>query len=249
MAKKLSPLTYSSIETFQELFIQWGAPVDLLKDFFFTLASLIVPEINSYFNTKITEMVDSMKLESTDDANRFIQDYTNYLNSIMLFMEELEMTESDEISDNLIEDVVEGLIIVTDIKEVELASILIDEGNYILVDIIFEKYGISQIDDINSMLLSIHEQLGEKNAVFMSSFLILLEQIEEQGGDVSMATLHLAFKLIIVLVMNMNILRKDEQDMEAKKNASNGQVTVGQNDPCPCGSGLRYKVCCLKKLH
>jgi yecA family protein len=24
---------------------------------------------------------------------------------------------------------------------------------------------------------------------------------------------------------------------------------VGRNDPCPCGSGKKYKMCCLKKLH
>jgi SWIM/SEC-C metal-binding protein len=25
------------------------------------------------------------------------------------------------------------------------------------------------------------------------------------------------------------------------------QAKVGRNDPCPCGSGLKYKHCCLKK--
>lgn len=25
------------------------------------------------------------------------------------------------------------------------------------------------------------------------------------------------------------------------------EPTVGRNDPCPCGSGLKYKKCCLKK--
>jgi hypothetical protein len=24
-------------------------------------------------------------------------------------------------------------------------------------------------------------------------------------------------------------------------------VTVGRNDPCPCGSGKKYKLCCLAK--
>ena len=24
---------------------------------------------------------------------------------------------------------------------------------------------------------------------------------------------------------------------------------VGRNDPCPCGSGKKYKKCCLKNLH
>lgn len=25
------------------------------------------------------------------------------------------------------------------------------------------------------------------------------------------------------------------------------QTKVGRNDPCPCGSGLKYKQCCLRK--
>ena len=25
------------------------------------------------------------------------------------------------------------------------------------------------------------------------------------------------------------------------------QAKVGRNDPCPCGSGLKYKQCCLRK--
>jgi hypothetical protein len=24
-------------------------------------------------------------------------------------------------------------------------------------------------------------------------------------------------------------------------------MKIGRNDPCPCGSGLKYKVCCLAK--
>ncbi|WP_419962008.1 SEC-C metal-binding domain-containing protein [Psychrobacillus sp. BM2] len=24
---------------------------------------------------------------------------------------------------------------------------------------------------------------------------------------------------------------------------------TGRNDPCPCSSGKKYKVCCLKKLY
>jgi hypothetical protein len=28
-----------------------------------------------------------------------------------------------------------------------------------------------------------------------------------------------------------------------------GSPKIGRNDPCPCGSGKKYKHCCLKKLH
>jgi hypothetical protein len=27
------------------------------------------------------------------------------------------------------------------------------------------------------------------------------------------------------------------------------QPKIGRNDPCPCGSGKKYKKCCLKRLH
>ena len=29
--------------------------------------------------------------------------------------------------------------------------------------------------------------------------------------------------------------------------AMTGKPKVGRNDPCPCGSGLKYKQCCLRK--
>lgn len=37
------------------------------------------------------------------------------------------------------------------------------------------------------------------------------------------------------------IFRKMERDKPAKK------VKIGRNDPCPCGSGKKYKFCCLNK--
>ena len=32
----------------------------------------------------------------------------------------------------------------------------------------------------------------------------------------------------------------------AKKTVANKGAKVGRNDPCPCGSGLKYKNCCGK---
>ena len=35
-----------------------------------------------------------------------------------------------------------------------------------------------------------------------------------------------------------------EEEIKAKEiQAQNGQ-TIGRNDPCPCGSGKKYKKCC-----
>jgi len=50
--------------------------------------------------------------------------------------------------------------------------------------------------------------------------------------------------------MSFRIPSLHEVDYMTQKNASNSPVTamykVGRNDPCPCGSGKKYKKCCGK---
>ena len=45
-----------------------------------------------------------------------------------------------------------------------------------------------------------------------------------------------------------NILSDDKRKEITKKQRLSGTVikeeTVGRNDPCPCGSGKKYKKCC-----
>lgn len=38
---------------------------------------------------------------------------------------------------------------------------------------------------------------------------------------------------------------EDEEEGEPEKPAANPNRDVGRNDPCPCGSGKKYKKCCL----
>ena len=34
------------------------------------------------------------------------------------------------------------------------------------------------------------------------------------------------------------------QSQEAPKPFKRGEAKIGRNDPCPCGSGKKYKKCC-----
>ena len=40
--------------------------------------------------------------------------------------------------------------------------------------------------------------------------------------------------------------RYDKGDIELEKKQPNQVVKIGRNDPCPCGSGQKYKKCCGK---
>ena len=41
----------------------------------------------------------------------------------------------------------------------------------------------------------------------------------------------------------------DRQTRQAKQPSVNANKNVGRNDPCPCGSGKKYKNCCWDKDH
>lgn len=79
-----------------------------------------------------------------------------------------------------------------------------------------------------------HAELKERNAILESEFLAQLP------SDLS-AWLNLS---------NVSDDQKEELIEEfnyiANLRATKNKVKVGRNDPCPCGSGKKYKKCCLK---
>ncbi len=38
---------------------------------------------------------------------------------------------------------------------------------------------------------------------------------------------------------------EDEDEFEPENNMSHNKKKIGRNEPCPCGSGLKYKKCCM----
>jgi len=43
------------------------------------------------------------------------------------------------------------------------------------------------------------------------------------------------------------LLNPNKAKRSKPRAATRGKPKVGRNDPCPCGSGLKFKQCCLKK--
>jgi len=39
----------------------------------------------------------------------------------------------------------------------------------------------------------------------------------------------------------------EKENRKATSIKSNKRVKIGRNDPCPCGSGKKYKKCCMNK--
>ena len=54
---------------------------------------------------------------------------------------------------------------------------------------------------------------------------------------------------LIVLLINIKIMNETENNNDKKEVVTNKEFTskkIGRNEPCPCGSGKKYKHCCGK---
>ena len=49
------------------------------------------------------------------------------------------------------------------------------------------------------------------------------------------------------LMRENKTLRQRIQQVEGEEEEEQTQRRVGRNDPCPCGSGKKFKKCCLRK--
>ena len=45
----------------------------------------------------------------------------------------------------------------------------------------------------------------------------------------------------------INGMASNESAQQPKREPVKAEKTVGRNEPCPCGSGKKYKQCCGKK--
>lgn len=109
-----------------------------------------------------------------------------------------------------------------------------------------EKYG-TDVLHFTGFLDGINESLKEPNN---------LEELEENSNvriDIDIEKLYYNMlaakaKWLYTLPQWDNILSEEKRKEITRKQRLSGTVikeeTVGRNDPCPCGSGKKYKKCC-----
>lgn len=49
-------------------------------------------------------------------------------------------------------------------------------------------------------------------------------------------------------LINSKEEEEEEEEFEPENNMSQNKKKTGRNEPCPCGSGLKYKKCCMAKV-
>ncbi len=250
---QIKKLNKKSIKEFSKTLETVGAKSSVFEIFFDTIIGLIDPHKISY-NKDIQKIIDECMFESTDDANTFLKEYNDFINSVVGFINDILIVEDIDKLGKEIKIIFKTFYDESQnrdsykILHTKIDQVLEKTSEVYEIDMI---NNFSSIDDFTKYLSGIFkdEEIGLQIAMLTSISVMLKEQ------DIDKSELDSYFLLVVSFVSVLNELRKDEiqrvQDdkffIPRSKQEDVKTIKAGRNDPCPCGSGKKYKKCCLNK--
>lgn len=175
---------------------------------------------------------DYLKQEAVSDVETFLEFMFNY-----------ELDELDEIRPHNIKTVL------TEIFPRKVSAKTEEFRNFIPVLVSFfeflkDKEIITEVDSLIKVVKDSEEQMlkNAKNPKYYGMAKTLVMQMGEDGVDFEDK------EAVDRWIFNYNQRQTSELE-EPKKTTSFSKTApdIGRNDPCPCGSGKKYKKCCRDK--
>jgi len=238
-------LDKKAILKFDKLIIDLGSDeLDTFEEISEVLIGLITIKTDASYDDLISRINESVEFSNTADIQNFLTGYFEFHNFVIHEFEKLEAIKSDEEFNNELGLLANYLLkeIILEDKQEALFDFSMD-----LVDVILDEYSLEIEEDMEENLKNFTKAFGNSNiamlffAVLASSFhLKESENIEDDELSDVLVTL-------LTFCMAMNSLRIENviKLQNLKNSANSTSYKAGRNDPCPCGSGRKYKKCCL----
>ena len=242
MTNKAGIINPEKLKSFSESFSESGLKIDLFDEFFKILYMIACTQKGSPM-PRISALFENHELLSAVEAKKFIDAYISFHNTIVKLLDNFpEVFESNQKTDyfnNLF----------SAFKEISSSSnfaAVMKEASFSLITYILDIAGL----DIRKKGFKI-EHIGKAvNEDFEEAF-IKLSQIsisinENKGNNEVLID---AFNGLLSVVYFFNEDRKLNFNPDEFINSEpyRKNESTGRNDPCPCGSGKKYKKCCLIK--
>jgi len=174
-----------------------------------------------------------------DDILSFIQDIEEEFIDNLLESEENEILEFSKSFENINfedENKKEAFISCFNLSKKENLNNHKEAFIFILKQVcisIIDKNWQNHLQELNNIRLAVSfsgyggkDPLNEFRKLSFSAFTQLIYEIQKQ---------------IVLVTNNMSLDQKEKDDED--KNTLGGRKKIGRNDPCPCGSGKKYKQC------
>ena len=141
-------------------------------------------------------------------------------------------------------------------KEQEIGSPLMRELERVIMLRVVDEYWMDQIDSMNDLKQGIGLRAYAQTDPVVAYKKEGYEMFEQMVAAIQEETLRRLF--LVRLRKNEEVKRERVAKITGESGASDGTVRkqpqrkaikIGRNDPCPCGSGLKWKKCTCKQFH
>ncbi|MBE0514771.1 SEC-C metal-binding domain-containing protein [Sulfurimonas sp.] len=217
----------------------------------FILLSLMKKQADTNMQPLINRITAEQEFESIEKANMFLKTYFDFHNKFINYTSAMFMIEDEEKFAMRIENLVTYLLKSVPIQEqkkfiVDFVDMVYDE--------VFEEFAfsIAENEDPAQSMAKATKIFGSEGLAFLFYSLIgITHELEEDKSITTQKQMTELATPIFVFLLALNEQRKnqflEQSPTEESQSANNSFYNVGRNDPCPCGSGRKYKKCCLNK--
>ncbi len=226
--------------------IIYGQRKDIL--FLDDVEPLIKKMMKSVVEATVPSFIDTENKRSKGvDTERFMKEFINKYFNFGTF-EEFEF--EDKTIDEIKEIVYDKLVYNLDLKKEQVSHEMHQEFMRVILLRTVDKYWMDHIDKMSSLRQSVGLQayaqvnpLREYQMIGFDMFNELIANIESEV-TVYASRAQLRDNLKREEVAKPTGTHSGNDEPQKRKPVVNKNKKVGRNDPCPCGSGKKYKHCC-----
>ncbi len=203
----------------------------IFKDF-------VIDEVNAHFPPEDT-------LTHNDIVNMCEYFNANLLKNEKLVEKDLESKEISKVQDFIYD------LVVRDYNEKleEVPEDIQDDFEKAITLRILDKNWMEQLDNMEHLKEGIglrgYAQTNPLQAYALEGFEMFDSMLRDTNKEITTYLLKAEVRQNLERVENKNVKTNDSKE-SSKKTPKKAQLKTGRNDPCPCGSGKKYKQCCGK---
>ena len=236
-------------------FLEYDDVMNKQRDTIYTLRRNILE--GKELKEKIFEMIGvviASKVEMFTAGDDW--DYDGLIASIneIVPVQGLEAVKEHKVKEELQSSLVETFKRAYDMREEEIsASAMRDLERIVLLKVIDSKW-IEQLDNMDSL----RDGIGLRGYGGRDP----LVEYKIEGYKMFQEMMAIVREEVMSMILRVQVVKGGEELLQKKKNISYGrelpaakaapqvhhEPKVGRNDPCPCGSGKKYKKCCGSKV-
>ncbi|MBA1421594.1 MAG: SEC-C domain-containing protein [Epsilonproteobacteria bacterium] len=214
---------------------------------------LMNPTISANQQNLIDRMGEYIAFDNVDKIQSFFDNYFGYQNKMIEHMERSLMLSKDKDFVSFMGEWAKN-ILQTIPKEDRVIDVV--DSVYYLHESVAEMYDIGLIENPENIRDDMLRAFRSEEVSDMFTLMIVVAYEISESEDVDEDELQRLVELMISFSIAMNEIRKqrheEKQNTKSLQNSFGGVVNspsynVGRNDACPCGSGKKYKKCCLNK--